>query len=90
MCEFIFDFGQFWDGIEEAEQCTKGIITLAFTNELLELIQKAIVQYEKEHKPVFKKVKIHPQHLTKRSGVISENNSVSTNRTNFKTSKSYV
>ena len=58
--EFVLDFGQFYPENGNAQLHTRIITSPENAKCLLELLQKSIGQYEKEHGPISKKVKKDP------------------------------
>lgn len=45
--EFVIDFGQFYEGTEEAELYTRIVTTPAYAKNLLETLRESMAQYEK-------------------------------------------
>lgn len=45
--EFLFDFGQFYPEIQEAEMCTRIITSPFYAKALLEILRESIERYER-------------------------------------------
>ncbi len=46
--EFLMDFGQFYEGSERAELCTRIIMNPAYAKSFLKTVQKSIEAYEEQ------------------------------------------